>query len=283
MKKSSPLWCEDCRFVCFETGLGNPMLTLNDPNGFKTTTNVYSIHLELRMALPCQIGTGKWKYVNPCLDFLGSPDQRTAYVKRQARPRWTYVRRSSVTPDLITHRKSWMRQWIVQELASTGQANVNMHVHETQAKSLRNKSEDTTSNDSNPTWTRTEFETDPRMFDTDRSVINSLRPRRNRRHFADDIFKCIFLNENEWMSLRISLKFLPKVRINNIPSLVQIMAWRRSGDKPLSESMLVSLPTHICVTRPQRVNCLLSSHALSIILLNIITHAYVCEMWRTMT
>ena len=101
MKKSPPLWCEDCRFVCFETGLGNPMLTLNDPNGFKTTTNVYSIHLELRMALPCQIGTGKWKYVNPCLDFLGSPDQRTAYVKRQARPRWTYVRRSSVTPDLV--------------------------------------------------------------------------------------------------------------------------------------------------------------------------------------
>ena len=111
MKKSPPLWCEDCRFVCFETGLGNPMLTLNDPNGFKTTTNVYSIHLELRMALPCQIGTGKWKYVNPCLDFLGSPDQRTAYVKRQARPRWTYVRRSSVTPDLYT----WLMMMIIMD------------------------------------------------------------------------------------------------------------------------------------------------------------------------
>ena len=46
-------------------------------------------------------GTGKWKYVNPCLDFLGIPDQRTAYVKRQARPRWTYVRRSSVTPTCL--------------------------------------------------------------------------------------------------------------------------------------------------------------------------------------
>ena len=68
----------------------------------KNNTNVYSIHLELRMALPCQISTGKWKYVNPCLDFLGIPDQRTAYVKRQARPRWTYVRRSSVTPDLVS-------------------------------------------------------------------------------------------------------------------------------------------------------------------------------------
>ena len=42
--------------------------------------------------------------------------------------------------------------------------------------------------------------------------------------------------------------------INYIPVLVQIMAWRRPGDKPLSEPMMVSLPTHICVTRPQWVN-----------------------------
>ena len=84
-------------------------------------------------------------------------------------------------------------------------------------------------------------------------LLNSLRPRPNRRHFADDIFRCIFENENEWISSRISLKFVPKVRINNIPALVQIMAWRRQGDKPLSEPMMVSLLTHICVTRPQWV------------------------------
>ena len=101
MKKSTPLWCEDCRLVCFQTGLGKPILTLNDPNGLKNTTNVHSIHLELQMALSCQISAGKWKYVNPCLDFLGIPDQRTAYVKRQVRPGWTCVRRSSVTPDLF--------------------------------------------------------------------------------------------------------------------------------------------------------------------------------------
>ena len=83
--------------------------------------------------------------------------------------------------------------------------------------------------------------------------FNSLRPRLNRRPFADDIFKCIFLIENEWILPRISLKFVPKVPINNIPALVQIMAWRRSGDKPLSEPMMVSLLTHICVTRPQWV------------------------------
>ena len=60
-------------------------------------------------------------------------------------------------------------------------------------------------------------------------------------------------NENVWISIKISLNFVPKVPINNIPALVQIMAWRRSGDKPLSESMVDSLLTHICVTRPQWV------------------------------
>ena len=87
----------------------------------------------------------------------------------------------------------------------------------------------------------------------ERYSFNSLRPRLNRRPFADDIFKRIFLNENEWVLPRISLKFVPKVRINNIPALVQIMAWRRPGDKPLSGPMMVSLLTHLCVTRPQWV------------------------------
>ena len=83
------------------------------------------------------------------------------------------------------------------------------------------------------------------------SRFNTMRPRQNGRHFADDMFKCIFLNENLWIPIEISLKFVPRGSINNIPALVQIMAWRRSGDKPLSEPMMVSLPTHICVTRPQ--------------------------------
>ena len=85
-------------------------------------------------------------------------------------------------------------------------------------------------------------------------TVNTLRPRQNGRYFADDIFKCIFLNEIAWISLKISLKFVPMVRIYNIPALVQIMAWCRPGDKPLSEPMMVSLLTHICVTRPQWVN-----------------------------
>ena len=84
--------------------------------------------------------------------------------------------------------------------------------------------------------------------------LNTVRPRQNGRHFPDDIFKCIFLNENMWISIKFSLKFVSKGPINNIPALVQIMVWRRPGDKPLSEPTLVSLLTHICVTRPQWVN-----------------------------
>ena len=86
------------------------------------------------------------------------------------------------------------------------------------------------------------------------SNLNTLRPRQMGRHFADGTFKRIFLKENVRISIKISLKFVPKCPINNITALFQIMAWRRPGDKPISEPMMVSLPTHICVTRPQWVN-----------------------------
>ena len=84
--------------------------------------------------------------------------------------------------------------------------------------------------------------------------INTLRLRQNVSLSTDDIFTCIFLNENVWISINISLKFVPQGQINNIPALVQIMAWPRRGDKPLSEPMMVSLLTHICITRPHWVN-----------------------------
>ena len=65
-------------------------------------------------------------------------------------------------------------------------------------------------------------------------------------------------NSFSWMKmLEFWLKFhwnLSIGSINIIPALVQIMAWRRPGDKPLSETMMVSSPTHICVTRPRWVN-----------------------------
>ena len=72
--------------------------------------------------------------------------------------------------------------------------------------------------------------------------------------FFQTTFKKIFLNENVWISMRISLKFVPRGPINKIPALFQIMVWCWPGDKPLSEPMRVSLPMHICVTWPQWVN-----------------------------
>ena len=47
--------------------------------------------------------------------------------------------------------------------------------------------------------------------------INTLRPRQNGPYFSDDIFRRIFLNENVWISIEISLKFIPKHPINNVP------------------------------------------------------------------
>ena len=49
-------------------------------------------------------------------------------------------------------------------------------------------------------------------------------------YFPDDIFKYIFLNENVWILIKISLMFVPTGPINNIPALVQIKAWRQSDN-----------------------------------------------------
>ena len=56
---------------------------------------------------------------------------------------------------------------------------------------------------------------------------------------ADDIFKCIILNDIVWIFIGIPQKFIPKVPFDNKPVLVQIMVWRLTGDKPLSETMLL--------------------------------------------
>ena len=68
-------------------------------------------------------------------------------------------------------------------------------------------------------------------------ALNSFIPGQNGRHFQDDISKCILFNDNVEISIEISLKFVLKGPINDIPALIQIMAWRHPGDKPLSEPM----------------------------------------------
>ena len=72
------------------------------------------------------------------------------------------------------------------------------------------------------------------------SVTNpyTLRTRQDVHHFADNIFKCIFFNENIWILIKISLKFVPESLIGNMSVWIQVMAWRRTGDKPLLEPMM---------------------------------------------
>ena len=66
-----------------------------------------------------------------------------------------------------------------------------------------------------------------------------------RRYFEMDFL--------EWNCMKFDWRLFP---INNILALVQNMAWRRTGDKPSSELKMVSLLTHIRVSRPQWVNSL---------------------------
>ena len=82
-------------------------------------------------------------------------------------------------------------------------------------------------------------------------LFNTLGPWQYGRHFADDHFQMHFPKWNVWISITISQNSVRKFPINNTPALVQIMAWSRSGDKPLSEPMMVDSLTHVCVTRPQ--------------------------------
>ena len=73
-------------------------------------------------------------------------------------------------------------------------------------------------------------------------------------NISQQTFSNVLFNQNVWISIKISLKFVSKVLINNTQALVQIMAWWRPGDMSLSGPMMASVPTHICVTRPQWVN-----------------------------
>ena len=83
--------------------------------------------------------------------------------------------------------------------------------------------------------------------------FDTLRPCQNGRHFTGDPIRFIFLNKTVKISIKISLEFVPKGQMNKILALVQIMAWRRPGDKSFSGPMIVRLPTYICITRAQWV------------------------------
>ena len=82
---------------------------------------------------------------------------------------------------------------------------------------------------------------------------------RNIRDKIATISQVTFSNVISWKKIfEFQLKYhwsksVPKGPTNNIPALVQMLAWRRPGDKPLSEPVVVSLLTHVCVTWPEWV------------------------------
>ena len=84
--------------------------------------------------------------------------------------------------------------------------------------------------------------------------INPLRQRQNGHHFTDDPCNRIFFNEPVRISIKISLRFVPKGPIKNIPELFHITACHRPSGKPFYEPMMVCLLMHICLTQPQWVN-----------------------------
>ena len=76
-------------------------------------------------------------------------------------------------------------------------------------------------------------------------IINTLRPRWNSRHFQDDVVKWVFLNEKVWISIRIALKFVPKLPIDDKQH------WFRKwlGVYCLNQWWAILL-SHIYITRP---------------------------------
>ena len=86
-------------------------------------------------------------------------------------------------------------------------------------------------------------------------LINTLTPRKKLSPFRKLHFQKQFFRENVWISLKISLNFVAKVPVTNIPTLVQIILWfgTGQGNKPSSGPLVVSLQMHKYVTRPRWV------------------------------
>ena len=78
----------------------------------------------------------------------------------------------------------------------------------------------------------------PETFWYQHRWVNSSLHGQNDRHFADDNFKCIFMNKNVCILIEISLNILPKGPTYNKPALVLMMAWRRVSDMLLSQPKL---------------------------------------------
>ena len=79
--------------------------------------------------------------------------------------------------------------------------------------------------------------------------FNTFRLRQNGRHFADDPFKCIFLNETLRILIKMSLNFVPKGPINNIPALVQILAFTDAYMRHSASMSKVVVAAHLVILK----------------------------------
>ena len=68
------------------------------------------------------------------------------------------------------------------------------------------------------TWTNVDLDPCRHMASLGHNELTHWDQDKNGRHFPDDIFKSIFLKQNVQFLLKISLKFVPEVWINNIPA-----------------------------------------------------------------
>ena len=75
-------------------------------------------------------------------------------------------------------------------------------------------------------------------------LLNTMRPEKNGRHFADVIFKYIFITENCGVLIQNSQKFAAKGPVNNKSALVQVKAWRLMSYKPLAITKTNYHPIH---------------------------------------
>ena len=58
-------------------------------------------------------------------------------------------------------------------------------------------------------------------------------------HYSDNIFQGILLYDKSCISIQISVNYVHKSSINNLPAFVQVKVWYQLGNKPLSKPMVV--------------------------------------------
>ena len=73
---------------------------------------------------------------------------------------------------------------------------------------------------------------------TDWCLLIHLSPGQDGRHLAVNIFKRIFLNENDKIPIPFSLRLGPEIPIDKKSAFLQVMVSRRTGDKQFLGSVL---------------------------------------------